>query len=265
MRRGHATVELILIFPLFMLLIGFAGFHGSLSRLVGASPWIVDTLMVFPDNSSLEECATLRGVDSNLTRDEAMALWRAGVPKDETAAEVDSLVSADNEWETLGSTNQDGDYTDDVVALEEEAVRLEQRITVGFDNFGRITMTTQDSVERQLWASLRSTMDDDALEDSDSASWEMPEGRSRHREGGIEYDLKAWLPPLLDGADDAATLRETARVRVRSHESVTPWLLDTVDDFHGVLDDILVGMGEEGATLEPTPYWDDLRWFREPN
>lgn len=266
MKRGHATVEMMLMVPLFVLLIGFASFHGALSRLVSASPWVVDTLMTYPDNSSLSQCAAFREMDSNLDQDGILSLWRAGLPDDEVTTSVDSLVSATNEWEWQGYTNQDGDYTADVVAYEEEVVHLEQQISVAYDQHGGIHMTTHDSVERQLWDMTRSTMDTDAQDDSDLASWEMPEGRSRHREGRIEHDVRAWFGNLLGtGADDDSTLRESSRVRVRSGAATSPWLFDSVDNFHLKLNDMLDDMGEGGANLAPTPYWNQNQGFRRPN
>lgn len=266
MKRGHATVELMLMVPLFVILIGFASFHGALTRLVAASPWIADTLMAYPDNSSLAQCAAFNEMDSVLDVQGSLSLWRAGLPSDEVETQIDSLVSGNNEWETLGSTSQDGDYTDDVVALEEEVVHLEQQISVAYDNFGRIHMTTHDSPERQVWSMTRSTMDTDAQDDSDLASWEMPEGRSRHREGGIEHEVRAWFGNLLGtGADDNSTLRETSRVRVRSGADTSPWLFESVNDFHLKLNDMLDDMGEGGANLATTPYWNLHQTFRRPN
>ena len=267
MRRGHATVELMLMVPLFVILIGFASFHGALSRLVVASPWIVDTLMTYPDNSNLAQCASYREINSNLDQDGIQSLWRAGLPADEVTTSIDSLVSATNEWETLGFTSQDGDYTDDVVALEEEVVHLEQQISVAYDNFGNSVITTHDSPERQLWSFTRSTMDADAQDDSDLASWEMPEGRSRHREGRIEHELREWSgnPLVPIGPVDTSILMETSRVRVRSGADTSPWLFESVDDFHLKLDGMLDDMGEGGANLATTPYWNQHLLFRRPN
>lgn len=258
-KTGSASVELVLLLPIFVSLLAFTNIVGSLSRVFTYGSSIGDDMLRFSDNLDYGSLTSNRIAEGGLDTEQIRKMWEFNHPDNELNIDVISLSSQGTPYSASGYTDQNGAFVSDVVSFYEENERLSRARTV-LDDSGDVIQTTWRSREGR-W------LDNFGDPFEFPGSIDLLDQRSHNRSLTLNITSSPWLAKVLP--DDLQTLSPSFDIEVhrrrRSFAQPTWHSLSDTTNFHLGLEGFLQSQGEAGATLVTTPHWQVNQQFQIPD
>lgn len=259
-KKGHATVEFMLLIPIFVSFIGFSNMLGSLSRLFAYNNSVGADMLRYADGSDYNTLVSARSSSRNAQED-VEKMWQSNNPNSEIDVNVINLVSQNGpSYSATGLTTQTGlSYVNDRYSLFEEK---EQQTTLS------IIYNAQTDTYTENWGYTPEGYylfrHGDEGEFANTTT--LLNDRSIHRSINFEISSSPWISTVIMEKKDTPAHKTDFSRNVESmytiqgrhfqhyrnpNLSVNDWkMYNDQDSFHNDLDTFL-----GGATLPEPAGW----------
>jgi len=268
-KAGHATVEYLLLLPIFICILGYSNMLGAVSRVFTYSNSVGADMLSYMNSNEYNQFVFNRTTGSKHTETEIIKMWKLNNPDADVTVTVMSLPSPGDSYTDVGLTTQNGiNYVGDRYSLAEERERAGIRIHTSYDpETGEVTIiesTTEEGKWMETYAGIY-----DYLPVS-----ELMNGRSVNRSIDFEVKGEPWMKDFLPGETehlnanyDQSNFSLTQNVSSYRHfrdpflSSTSEKMFDDTDPggFHNAVLNLL---GEDENIVEPTGYQDTLKEFQ---
>jgi Flp pilus assembly protein TadG len=243
-KSGSATVEFLLLIPVFLCVLGFSNMLGQLSRTFSYGNSVGADMLRYNTGSDYQGLHSERS-GGNMAAEDVTRMWKVNNPDGQLEIKILDMQSSNTTYSgTFGqlTTQNSLAYTSDMYSLYEESEHLKKATATVNGDTGEVTIVITYTREGKILQRFGNVNDFEVAA-------ELLNERSTHRSVIYELDATPWMRKIIPEDFDAeipqAFISEGSSYqhhRDPNFESTNWRVFQDADSFHGALENLMGDM-----------------------